>query len=147
MPESMSQEKRSEIMSRVRGKDTSSELAVRKELHANGFRFRLHAKHLAGKPDIVLPQYQTVVFVNGCLWHGHMCTKFRWPVANADYWRTKINKTKNRDLINISILEGSDWHVSLIWDCEINNGIASLISHLSELKRTRQTFRSVDYEI
>ena len=134
MPESVSPKKRSEIMSRVRGKDTSSEMAVRKALHANGFRFRLHVKNLAGKPDIVLARYQTIVFVNGCLWHGHECKKFRWPVANADYWRTKITKTKNRDLVNIQALNTSGWKVHLVWDCESKNGIESLISYLSNIR-------------
>ena len=134
MPESVSPKKRSEIMSRVRGKDTSSEMAVRKALHANGFRFRLHVKNLAGKPDIVLARYQTIVFVNGCLWHGHECKKFRWPVANADYWRTKITRTKNRDLVNIQALNTSGWNVHLVWDCESKIGIESLISYLSNVR-------------
>jgi len=138
MPESVSPKKRSEIMSRVRGKDTSSEMAVRKALHANGFRFRLHVKNLAGKPDIVLARYQTIVFVNGCLWHGHECKKFRWPVANADYWRTKITKTKNRDLVNIQALNTSGWKVHLVWDCESKNGIESLISYLSNVRHTQK---------
>jgi DNA mismatch endonuclease (patch repair protein) len=122
-------------MSKVRGKDTSSELIVRKALHNAGFRFRLHAKDLPGNPDIILPKFQTVIFVNGCLWHGHECAKFRWPVSNSDYWRTKITKTQIRDSKNIAELECDGWKVDLIWDCDSGNGIESLIQRLSNIRR------------
>ena len=135
MPESVSQSKRSEIMSRVRGKNTSSEITVRKALHRSGFRFRLHAKELPGNPDIVLPRFRTVIFVNGCLWHGHQCPKFRWPVSNADYWRSKITKTQNRDKENMATLIANGWKVEQIWDCESSVGISSLIQRLSECRR------------
>ena len=83
---------RSWTMSRVRSKHTSPEITTRKTLHAAGYRFRLHRSDLPGKPDIVLPRYRVVVMVHGCLWHGHGCKRFRWPVANADYWRAKIGR-------------------------------------------------------
>lgn len=122
-------------MSRVRGKDTSSEITVRKALHRSGFRFRIHVKELPGKPDIVLPRFRTVIFVNGCLWHGHRCDKFRWPVSNGDYWKSKITKTQNRDKENIATLIANGWKVEQIWDCESSGGIDSLIQRLSECRR------------
>lgn len=122
-------------MSRVRGKDTSSEITVRKALHRSGFRFRIHVKELPGKPDIVLPRFRTVIFVNGCLWHGHQCDKFRWPVSNGDYWKLKITKTQNRDKENIATLIANGWKVEQIWDCESSGGIDSLIQRLSECRR------------
>ncbi|MDA1215984.1 MAG: very short patch repair endonuclease, partial [Chloroflexi bacterium] len=87
-------------MAQVHSKNTSPELATRKAIHAAGFRFRLHSDSLPGKPDVVLPKLRTVILVNGCLWHGHQCKRFRWPVANADYLRQKIQRNIDRDITN-----------------------------------------------
>lgn len=89
---------RSYNMSRIRGRDTKPEMLVRKYLHASGIRYRLHNKKLPGKPDIVLPKYKTVIFVNGCFWHGHEnCKYFVIPKTRTDWWINKINQTKDRD--------------------------------------------------
>jgi DNA mismatch endonuclease, patch repair protein len=117
-------------MARVHSEDTSSELAVRKALHAAGYRFRLHVSKLPGKPDIVLPRYRTVVLVHGCLWHGHGCRRFRWPVANAAYWRQKIGRNIERDTANEGALRDEGWIVKVIWDCERATAIHDLLAVL-----------------
>lgn len=89
-------------MSRIKGKDTKPEMLVRKFLHAQGFRYRLHVKNLPGKPDIVLPKYKTVIFVHGCFWHGHEnCKYFKLPNTNATFWRNKIGRNIESDLIRV----------------------------------------------
>ena len=134
MPERVSPEVRSRTMAAVKSKNTSSEIKARKALHAAGFRFRLHRKDLPGKPDIVLPKYRVVVMVHGCLWHGHQCKRFRWPVANAAYWRTKIERNMARDAANMEALVLADWTVKVVWDCQLKEGIATLLRDLDRLK-------------
>lgn len=114
---------RSRIMSSVRSKDTKPELVVRKWLHRRGFRFRLHAKTLPGHPDIVLPKYKTVVFVNGCFWHRHEgCKRATVPETNRQLWLDKFQKTVERDRINYEKLAGMGWEVLVVWECQIMNG-------------------------
>jgi len=112
--------KRSEIMAKVRSTNTTPEIRVRKLLHSMGYRFRLHRSDLPGNPDIVLPKYKTVIFVHGCFWHG--CPTCRRanirPIANAEYWEKKLNRTLKRDRNNMAVLECMGWHVMLIWECE-----------------------------
>ena len=112
--------KRSEIMSRVRSVDTTPELRVRRLLHSMGYRFRLHRNDLPGNPDIVLPKYKTVIFVHGCFWHGcPICRHARIrPKQNSEYWNKKLDRTLERDKINISMLESLGWRVFIIWECE-----------------------------
>ena len=128
-------------MSRVRSKRTSPEVATGKALHAAGFRFRLHRKDLPGKPDIVLPKYRVAVMVHGCLWHGHQCRRFRWPVANAEYWRAKIERNMARDKANVTSLGDAGWTVKVVWDCQLKDGLIALLSDLDRMKRWR-TFSS-----
>ena len=109
--------KRSQIMSRIRAKDTTPEIAIRKGLHRLGFRYRLHDKKLPGKPDMVFPRYNSVIFVHGCFWHGHSCHLFRWPASNQDYWRPKIERTRARDELHVSSLRAAGWRVLIIWEC------------------------------
>lgn len=114
---------RSRIMSSVRSKDTKPELVVRKWLHRRGFRFRLHAKTLPGHPDVVLPKYKTVVFVNGCFWHRHEgCKRATVPETNRQLWLDKFQKTVERDRINYEKLAGMGWEVLVVWECQIMNG-------------------------
>lgn len=91
---------RSRMMAGIKAKDTKPELIIRRGLHAMGFRFRLHAKGLPGKPDLVLRKYRAVIFVNGCFWHGHECVLFKWPKSRADFWREKINRNRHNDRVN-----------------------------------------------
>ncbi|WP_461641505.1 very short patch repair endonuclease [Labilibaculum euxinus] len=120
MTDTHSKETRSYNMSRIKGKNTKPELVVRRFLFANGFRYRLHAKNLPGKPDIVLPKYKTVIFVNGCFWHGHQnCKYFVPPKTRTEWWLQKITNTQNRDRQAQTELQSLGWRVITIWECEL----------------------------
>ncbi|MBL7810932.1 MAG: DNA mismatch endonuclease Vsr [Bacteroidetes bacterium] len=120
-------ETRSYNMSRIRGKDTKPELLVRKFLFSKGFRFRLHAKNLPGKPDIVLPKYRTVIFVHGCYWHGHEgCRYFKWPKTRTEWWREKIMSNKLHDEDTLLKLLKKGWRVISIFECELKPKVSYL---------------------
>lgn len=108
---------RSRMMAGIRGKNTKPEILLRKALHAAGFRFRLHAKKLPGKPDIVLPKYRAVIFVHGCFWHGHDCKIFKMPKSNRRFWKTKITGNRRRDFSNTDELLALGWRVLTVWEC------------------------------
>ncbi len=115
-----SKEKRSDIMSKIRGKDTKFEVRVRSYLFKEGYRFRKNDKRYPGSPDIVLPKYKIAIFINGCFWHGHKnCKHFKYPKTNVDFWKKKIRTTTERDLINISLLEEMGFRVITLWECEL----------------------------
>ena len=119
-------------MSRIRGKDTKPEMAVRKMLHAAGFRFRLHVKDLPGKPDIVLPRWRAVIFVHGCFWHRHEgCKDTTTPKTRTEWWLEKFAKNVANDLKKRSALEEAGWKVIVIWECEIKT-IIDLKTKLTE---------------
>ena len=120
MSDIFSQTKRSDIMSKISSKDTKPEILVRKFLFSKGFRYRINVKTLPGKPDIVLPKYKTIIFVNGCFWHGHDCKKGKLPSSNIDFWKNKILKNKLRDNENQAQLALLSWKVIVIWQCEIS---------------------------
>lgn len=122
---------RRHCMTSIRTRNTDIELQVRRVLHARGFRFRVHRRNLAGKPDIVLPRYQQVVFVHGCFWHGHHCTRGKLPKTNAEFWAQKISATKARDKRAVAALEAGGWNVSVIWECELEEGLSRLLKRLS----------------
>ncbi len=108
-------------MSRIKGKNTKPELLVRRFLHARGFRYRLHVKNLPGKPDIVLPKYKTVIFVNGCFWHGHEgCKKAALPKTRTEWWTNKINTNIFNDVKALKELKDENWKAINIWTCELN---------------------------
>ena len=106
-------------MSRIRSKNNAPEEKVRKFLFSKGFRYRKNDKKLPGCPDIVLPKYKTVIFVNGCFWHKHNCKRFVWPSSNEDYWKKKILRNVERDEINIKELKDLGWKVLVVWECEL----------------------------
>ncbi|MFA7429561.1 MAG: very short patch repair endonuclease [Rhodospirillaceae bacterium] len=111
---------RSEVMSRIRGKDTKPELAVRRALWAAGLRYRLHDKRLPGRPDLVFAGRRTVVFVHGCFWHCHEgCVKFRIPKTRTDWWTAKLARNRARDTQVRAALEAAGWRVLVIWECEV----------------------------
>jgi DNA mismatch endonuclease (patch repair protein) len=110
---------RSRMMSGIRGKNTRPELLIRKGLHARGFRFRLHDSRLPGKPDLVLPKYNAVIFVHGCFWHGHDCHLFKWPKSRREFWRTKINRNRAKDADSYARLKEADWYILTIWECAL----------------------------
>ncbi len=113
-------EVRSYNMSMIKGKNTKPELIVRKFLHNKGLRFRLHKKDLPGKPDIVLKRFNTVIFVHGCFWHGHMnCKYFSLPSTRREWWRKKIDYNRRRDKLNSSKLRYLGWKVITIFECEL----------------------------
>ena len=113
---------RSRMMSGIRGKNTAPELATRKYLHSQGFRFRLHVKDLPGKPDIVLPKYRTVIFVHGCFWHQHPgCKAAVMPKSNTKFWAEKLTGNVKRDARNISELVKLGWKCLIVWECEADN--------------------------
>lgn len=126
---------RSYNMSRIRSKDTKPEILVRKFLHKNGFRYRLHVKDMPGKPDIVLKKYKTVVFVQGCFWHGHEnCKLFVMPKSNTDYWTKKIQANIDKDLHSAQLLKEQGWNVVKVWECQLKGPDAE--STLVSLKST-----------
>ncbi len=132
-------QKRSEVMSRIRGRDTKPELALRSMLHRLGYRFTVNGpknKSLPGKPDIVLPKYRTVIFLHGCFWHGHNnCPHFRIPKTRSVWWKRKIEGNKARDLRNETALRDQGWHVVTVWECAVKSasGRAWLASRLPNL--------------
>lgn len=122
--DNLSPKERSERMSRIRGKDTRAELAVRGLLHAMGYRFRLHDKELPGRPDIVFRPRQKVVFIHGCFWHRHPgrhCRLARLPKSRLDFWRTKLEHNRRRDLTNQRQLRRLGWRFLIVWECQIRN--------------------------
>jgi len=128
-------------MSRIRSKNTKPEILVRKWLHKQGFRFRLHQKDLPGKPDIVLPKYRTVIFVHGCFWHRHPgCKRTTTPSTNTEFWEEKFRKNVDRDVRNRETLEALGWKVIVVWECEVKDseqsGIAGLIRKTPKGKST-----------
>jgi DNA mismatch endonuclease (patch repair protein) len=115
-----SKEVRSYNMSRIRSKDTKPEEIVRKFLFSKGFRYRKNDRRYPGCPDIVLPKYRTIIFINGCFWHCHEgCSDFVIPKSNQDYWVPKLEKNRKRDEKNYAILRNSGWNVLIVWECEL----------------------------
>lgn len=113
--------KRSEVMSKIRSKNTKPEMVLRKALFAKGFRYRINYKKLSGKPDIVLPKYKTAIFVHGCFWHGHEnCKISHIPKSNTEFWEHKISTNRERDKNNIMQILSLGWKVLTVWECEIS---------------------------
>jgi len=119
--DTLSVEKRSALMSKVRGKNTIPELKVRQYLWRLGFRYRLHRKDLPGSPDLVFPSKWKVVFVHGCFWHGHICRIDKLPKTRTDFWKAKISRNAERDRANIKKLKSLGWKAFEIWECELKN--------------------------
>ncbi len=120
MSDVMTSEQRSRCMASIKGKDTKPEMIVRKYLFSRGMRFRVQVRKLPGNPDIVLTKYKTVIFVNGCFWHGHEgCRYFRLPKSNIEFWEEKIERNVARDVRNEAELKALGWRVVRVWECEI----------------------------
>lgn len=120
-----SPEKRSAVMSRIRGSNTKPEIFVRSLLHSQGYRFRLHRKDLPGRPDIILPQYRAAVFVHGCFWHQHPgCKKATVPKSNVNTWAFKLARNVERDHENCDALQRDGWWVAIVWECDLKNPAA-----------------------
>lgn len=110
---------RSRMMSAIRAKNTKPEMLVRQALHRHGFRFRLHVRDLPGTPDLVLPRYRAVIFVNGCFWHRHQCALFKMPSTRTEFWREKLSKNQYRDARNVLHLRDAGWRVATVWECSL----------------------------
>lgn len=110
---------RSRMMSGIRDKNTKPEVVIRKALFSKGFRYRLHDKNLPGKPDLVLPKYNSVILINGCFWHGHDCYLFKLPASNTEFWGKKIARNCQNDKKAIAELKRMGWRVLTIWECAI----------------------------
>ncbi len=120
--DTLTKEKRSWNMSKIRSKNTKPEIAVRSKLHKAGYRFRLHVKGLPGKPDIVLPKYNTIIFINGCFWHRHKGCKYAYkPKTRVDFWNEKLNRNIKRQGEVLKELRDLEWKVLVIWECEVGN--------------------------
>ena len=125
-----SPERRSFNMSRIKGKNTRPEMLVRKWLWSRGYRYRLHLKGLPGKPDIVFLRPQKVVFVHGCFWHRHDCKYFKWPRANSEFWKNKINGNVRRDQSNYKRLINKGWKYFIVWECELKSKSSEILQKL-----------------
>jgi DNA mismatch endonuclease (patch repair protein) len=133
--DTVSAERRSEIMARVVAKNTRPELAVRRLLHGLGCRFRLHGRDLPGRPDVVLPKWRTVVLIHGCFWHRHEgCPNTRTPKSRTDFWTTKFDENVRRDQLAREKLESLGWRVVVIWECELKD-IPTLTERVANLIR------------
>lgn len=123
MADNHSKEVRSKNMSHIRSTNSKPEEIIRKYLFSKGFRYRKNVRTLPGCPDIVLPKYHTVIFVNGCFWHEHDCGRFVWPSSNTEYWIPKINRNVERDRQNHKKLIDMGWKVLIIWECELKKNV------------------------
>lgn len=135
--DSINQEKRSWNMAQIKSQDTTIEIAVRKYLFSKGFRYRKNDKRFPGKPDIVLPKYKTVIFINGCFWHMHSgCKHGRLPKSNVEYWKDKLDKNVANDKKHIQQIIDMGWEPVVLWECELKTDFAmtmdKLIRHLQE---------------
>lgn len=124
-------------MSQIKATNTKPELLVRKFLHAQGFRYKLHDKKLHGKPDIVLPRYKTIIFIHGCFWHGHTnCKYFKVPQTRTQWWLDKINRNKANDEKTVKALKKGGWKVITVWECRlkpaiVEQALSSILKKLS----------------
>ena len=133
MADTVSKEVRSRNMAAIKSNDTTPEVAVRKYLFSQGFRYRKNVKGMPGKPDIVLRKYNTCIFVNGCFWHKHEgCKYFVWPKSNTEFWKEKIESNIERDKRNYIKLEEDGWKVVVVWECEIKNDFQNTMKGIIE---------------
>jgi DNA mismatch endonuclease (patch repair protein) len=129
-----SEEKRSEVMSRIRSKNTKPELALRSAIHSLGYRFRLHKKELPGKPDLAFPRYHVAVFVHGCFWHQHKgCIDGKIPKSRQDYWIPKFRRTADRDKAARKALRHAGWTPLVVWECEVEKDLDGALDRLTSL--------------
>lgn len=120
MTDVMSADKRSALMSRIRGKNTKPELLLRKHLWRAGYRYRLHPADLEGRPDLVLPKWRAIVFVHGCFWHAHGgCPYFQLPATQSEFWRTKLSRNRERDAAIVAKLSQKGWRIAIVWECAL----------------------------
>ena len=138
MTDVFSTSKRSEVMSRIRGRDTRPELAIQSMVHGMGYRFRLHDKRLPGRPDLVLPRLQTVIFVHGCFWHRHSgCRYTTTPATRRDFWQAKFDANVARDKRTTAALRRLGWSVLTVWECQLKKDPQKVADRLGRLLAAR----------
>jgi len=106
-------------MAAIKGSNTKPEIRIRKAMHAAGLRYRLHVRDLPGKPDLVFPKYNAVIFVNGCFWHHHDCHLFKWPATREDFWKVKIDRNVANDALAVAALLQNGWRIATVWECAL----------------------------
>lgn len=134
---------RSRMMSGIRARNTKPEILIRSLLHRQGFRFRLHARELPGKPDIVLPRFHAVIFVHGCFWHGHDCPFFKWPSTRPEFWRDKIGRNQTNDRKAMDALQANGWRIGVVWECALrgkNRDVEGVAQKMSNWLRSDAPF-------
>jgi DNA mismatch endonuclease (patch repair protein) len=141
---------RSKMMSAVRSKNTKLEIDIRRCLFAHGFRYRLHVRSLAGTPDIVFPKYSAVVFIHGCFWHSHMCSRFSLPENRKDWWQRKLEGNKARDAMALADLRRNGWRVLIVWECSIRGAginreeaLDLVCTHAGKFLRSKKFFHEI----
>lgn len=131
MVDRLSKQQRSIMMSKIKGKDTKFEVMVRKYLFRNGFRFRKNDSRYPGKPDIVLPKYNTIIFINGCFWHRHKNCKLSYmPKSNIEFWQKKFSINEERDCIHYEKLRGLGFNIIVVWECELRKNFEQRMKKL-----------------
>lgn len=134
---------RSRMMSGIRARNTKPEILIRSLLHRQGFRFRLHARELPGKPDIVLPRFHAVIFVHGCFWHGHDCPLFKWPSTRPEFWRDKIERNQTNDRKAMDALQANGWRIGVVWECVLrgkNRDVEGVAQKMADWLRSDAPF-------
>lgn len=127
-------------MAGIKGKNTKPETLIRKGLHRQGYRFRLHESKLPGKPDLVLQRYKAIIFIHGCFWHKHDCHLFKWPSSNVKFWRNKIEGNKLNDIKILEILRHEGWRILTIWECAIKGKTRMPMEEI--IRKTSQWLKS-----
>ena len=140
-------ETRSRMMSGIRGKDTKPEITVRKGLHARGFRYRLHDKTVAGKPDLILPRYRAAIFVHGCFWHQHGCHLFKMPSTRREFWMEKLAANRKRDAKVRTALLNSGWRILTIWECALKGRTRLEFSDVIDVASAWITGQEIEGEV
>lgn len=143
MADHVDRRKRSEIMAKVRSRDTGPEMQVRRSLHRAGYRFRVHRADLPGRPDLLFPRYKIALFVHGCFWHYHGCKKSKLPKTNIAYWTDKIQRNVSRDNRVRRDLEHLGWKWRVIWQCEVAAGVGRISKELSKGPLPQETVLSM----
>lgn len=148
MADTMTPEQRHRCMAAIKSNDTQPEMLVRRYLHALGFRYGLHNRKLPGSPDIVLRRLKTVIFINGCFWHGHEeCRYYRLPKSNVEFWQTKIERNRARDARDMEALRKRGWRVIVVWECGLRT-VALREQTLRELAETLTgAYLTPDYSV
>lgn len=134
-------------MSGIRGTNTKPELAIRKELFARGYRYRLHDKKLPGKPDMVFPKYRAIILVHGCFWHRHGCHLFKWPSTRPEFWRNKINGNVERDKKQEKEILDQGWRILIIWECALKGKEKRTLDEVASISEEflsgKETYREI----